>query len=53
VLSPLLGNIYLHYALDVWFETTVKPRLAGQALAGDVPLAVELQMAATRPIYAA
>lgn len=31
VLSPLLGNIYLHYALDVWFETVVKPRLRGKA----------------------
>ena len=29
VLSPLLGNIYLHYALDLWFETEVKPRLRG------------------------
>ncbi|MCP3994220.1 MAG: group II intron reverse transcriptase/maturase, partial [bacterium] len=27
VLSPLLGNIYLHYALDHWFERRVKPRL--------------------------
>lgn len=31
VLSPLLGNIYLHYALDAWFEQTVKPRLRGKA----------------------
>ncbi len=31
VLSPLLGNIYLHYALDVWFEREVKPRLRGEA----------------------
>jgi len=31
VLSPLLGNIYLHYALDRWFERRVKPRLRGQA----------------------
>ena len=30
-LSPLLGNIYLHYALDVWFEREVKPRLRGKA----------------------
>lgn len=30
-LSPLLGNIYLHYALDEWFETKVKPRLKGRA----------------------
>ncbi len=31
VLSPLLGNIYLHYVLDVWFERAVKPRLGGAA----------------------
>jgi retron-type reverse transcriptase len=31
VLSPLLGNIYLHYVLDLWFETEVKPRLQGKA----------------------
>jgi RNA-directed DNA polymerase len=29
VLSPLLGNVYLHYALDLWFEREVKPRLRG------------------------
>jgi RNA-directed DNA polymerase len=31
ILSPLLGNIYLHYVLDVWFEEEVKPRLNGKA----------------------
>jgi group II intron reverse transcriptase/maturase len=31
VLSPLLGNVYLHYALDHWFQRRVKPRLRGQA----------------------
>jgi RNA-directed DNA polymerase len=30
-LSPLLGNIYLHYVLDLWFEREVKPRLEGKA----------------------
>lgn len=30
-LSPLLGNVYLHYALDLWFENEVKPRLRGRA----------------------
>jgi RNA-directed DNA polymerase len=30
VLSPLLGNIYLHYVLDRWFATEVKPRLQGK-----------------------
>ena len=27
----LLSNVYLHYVLDLWFETLVKPRLKGQA----------------------
>src|SRR5919198_1249730 len=31
VLSPLLGNVYLHYVLDRWFATEVKPRLQGKA----------------------
>jgi hypothetical protein len=31
VLSPLLGNVYLHYALDRWFERRVKPRLRDRA----------------------
>lgn len=31
VISPLLGNIYLHYVLDKWFEEEVKPRLKGNA----------------------
>jgi len=31
VISPLLANIYLHYVLDEWFETEVKPRLKGKA----------------------
>lgn len=24
ILSPVLANVFLHYVLDVWFETTVK-----------------------------
>lgn len=32
VLSPLLGNVYLHCALDLWFEREVKPRLRGKAI---------------------
>src|SRR6185436_12498037 len=32
VLSPLLGNIYLHYVLDRWFKTEVEPRMSGKAL---------------------
>jgi group II intron reverse transcriptase/maturase len=31
VLSPLLGNVYLHTVLDLWFEQEVKPRLRGRA----------------------
>ena len=31
IVSPILGNIYLHHALDVWFEDVVKPRLTGEA----------------------
>jgi RNA-directed DNA polymerase len=31
VLSPLLGNVYLHYVLDLWFERDVLPRLRGKA----------------------
>ncbi len=31
-LSPLLANVYLHHALDVWFETDVRPALRGQAI---------------------
>jgi group II intron reverse transcriptase/maturase len=31
VLSPLLGNVYLHYALDEWFARDVVPRLKGPA----------------------
>jgi RNA-directed DNA polymerase len=31
VLSPMLGNVYLHYVLDLWFEREVKPRLRGEA----------------------
>ena len=31
ILSPLLGNIYLHYVLDEWFDREVQPRLRGRA----------------------
>jgi len=30
VVSPCLANVYLHQALDVWFEKHVKPRLQGR-----------------------
>ena len=35
ILSPILGNVYLHHVLDPWFERDVRPRLrpvAGQGL---------------------
>ena len=31
ILSPLLGNIYLHYVLDLWFAQEIQPRLRGRA----------------------
>lgn len=32
VVSPVLANIYLHYALDLWFERKVKPQCSGDAM---------------------
>ena len=32
VVSPVLANVYLHNALDLWFEKVVKPRCQGEAL---------------------
>ena len=32
IISPILANIYLHYALDLWFERTVKPRMQGRVM---------------------
>ena len=29
ILSPILANIFLHYVLDKWFETTVKKHVKG------------------------
>jgi len=31
-ISPILANIYLHYALDRWFENVVRPGCRGQAI---------------------
>lgn len=31
IISPLLANIYLHYALDLWFEKVVKQHCEGEA----------------------
>jgi len=32
VVSAVLANIYLHYALDLWFERVVKPRCQGDVM---------------------
>ena len=32
VISPILANIYLHHALDVWFENKVKDGCDGEAM---------------------
>jgi RNA-directed DNA polymerase len=32
IVSPILANIYLHYALDLWFEKKIKPLRQGSAL---------------------
>lgn len=32
IVSPILSNIYLHYALDEWFETVVKEHCRGKAM---------------------
>jgi RNA-directed DNA polymerase len=31
VISPILANVYLPYALDLWFQKVVKPRCRGEA----------------------
>jgi group II intron reverse transcriptase/maturase len=52
VLSPLLGNVYLHYALDLWFTQEVQPRLKGKSCliryADDFIMGFELQEDAQR-----
>jgi RNA-directed DNA polymerase len=32
IISPVLANVYLHYALDLWFERVVKAHCLGKAL---------------------
>ena len=50
--SPILANIYLHYALDVWFEETVRLRCRGAVYlcryADDFVCAFELEADAER-----
>jgi RNA-directed DNA polymerase len=31
IVSPVLSNVYLHYALDLWFEKVVRPRCRADA----------------------
>ena len=31
IVSPVLANVYLHHALDLWFECTVKEHVVGKA----------------------
>jgi retron-type reverse transcriptase len=31
IISPILANVYLHYALDLWFEKVVRKQLRGDA----------------------
>lgn len=31
IISPVLANIYLHYAVDLWFDKVVKPNSEGEA----------------------
>ena len=31
IVSPVLANVYLHYALDLWFHKVIKPRCHGEA----------------------
>ena len=54
VISPALANIYQHYALDLWFEKKVKPKLSGKAMliryADDFVIAVQYREEA-RNIY--
>ncbi len=32
IISPILSNIYLHYALDLWFEKRIKRQCKGDAM---------------------
>ena len=51
-ISPILANIYLHYALDLWFQKVVKPHCRGEAclirFADDFVCAFEYQAEADR-----
>jgi len=32
IVSPVLANVYLHYALDLWFERVIRKALRGEAM---------------------
>jgi len=52
IVSPILANVYLHYALDLWFYRVVKSRCDGKAMlvryADDYVCAFQLQNDAHR-----
>lgn len=52
VISPLLGNIFLHHVLDKWFVEDIKPRLKGRCFlirfADDAVLGFEYESDARR-----
>jgi RNA-directed DNA polymerase len=52
VLSPLLGNVYLHNVLDLWIEREIAPRLRGRVCliryADDFVICFELREDAER-----
>lgn len=52
VLSPLLGNVYLHHVLDLWVERDVLPRMKGRVhlvrYADDAVMTFELEEDAHR-----
>jgi hypothetical protein len=52
VVSPLLGNLFLHRVLDDWYVHTVKPRLQGRSslvrYGDDFVLGCELESDARR-----
>lgn len=31
LISPILGNVYLHYVLDLWFKEVIQKRCSGEA----------------------
>ncbi|MCJ7530074.1 MAG: group II intron reverse transcriptase/maturase [Anaerolineales bacterium] len=52
IISPILANVYLHYALDLWFQKVVVPHCGGEACliryADDFVCAFEKQVDAQR-----